>query len=174
MHDNSNLSLTALRGIAGSGESVAYCYVVDSVRSEGGRLVHRGSGPNFQGEMLTLCTCKHHMRTSLSPYAWEGNWVAGFTGIGAGGGRNALVYLIKVGYAFESHYDLWYSEEIPPQTKRAKSATLSRLGELFEPIDELSDPFDHRGYRPPHEDHSHPPNRPLRRPACVTYKTATC
>jgi hypothetical protein len=158
LHDNSNLSLTALRGIVGSEGTVAYCYVVDSVRSEGGRLVHRGSGPNFWGGMMTLCTCKHHMRTSLSPHDWEGKWVAGFTGVGAGGGRNALVYLTKVGHAFESHYDLWYSDEIPAETKRAKAATLSRLGDLFEPVDELSDPFDHRGYRPPHGAHSHAPN----------------
>ena len=152
---NSNLPLDALRRVASAGESVVYCYVVDSVRNEGEGFVQGGSGPNFQGDMVSLCTCKHHMRTSLSPADWEGKWVAGFTGVGAGGGKNALVYLTKVGHAFESHHDLWYSEEIAAETKRAKSATLSRLGDLFEPVDESSDPFDHRGYRPPHADHSH-------------------
>lgn len=153
-----NLSPSALLERTGSGQATVYCYVVDSVRNEDGRFVHRGSGPNFQGDMVTLCTCKHHMRTSLSPDDWQGRWVAGFTGVKAGEGKNALVYLTKVGYAFESHHDLWYSEEISTETKRAKSATLSRLGDLFEPIDESSDPFDHRDYRPPHIAHSHAPN----------------
>lgn len=152
---NANLPLDSLRRVVGSEETVAYCYVVDSVSNEGGRFVQRGSGPNFQGDMMTLCTCKHHMRTSLSPALWEGKWVAGFTGVGAGEGKNALVYLTKVGHAFESHYDLWFSEDIPAETKRAKSATLSRLGDLFQPLDELSDPFDRRDYHPPHAAHSH-------------------
>jgi hypothetical protein len=155
---NSNLPLYTLRRVAGAEESVAYCYVVDSVRNEGGRFLQGGSGPNFQGDMVTLCTCKHHTHTSLSSVDWEGKWVAGFTGLGAGGGKNALVYLTKIGHAFESHHDLWYSVEILPETKRAKAATLNRLEDLFEPIDELSDPFDHRGYHSPHETHSHAPN----------------
>lgn len=157
LRDASNLALTTLRRALGTEGGVTYCYVVDSVTNEGGRLVQRGSGPNLQGGIVTLCTCKHQMRTSLGPDDWEGKWVAGFTGVGAGGGRNALVYLTKVAHAFESHLDLWYSDEIPPETKRAKSAALSRLGDLFEPVDGSSDPFDRRGYRPPREDHSHAP-----------------
>lgn len=158
LYGNTNLPPGRLRNVIGSEQATAYCYVIDTVKNEGGRFVHRGSGPNLQGGMITLCTCKHHMRTSLGPDEWEGKWVAGFTGVGAGGGRNALVYLTKVGHAFEAHHDLWYSDRIPAETKRAKSATLNRLGDLFEPFDELSDPFDHRGYRPPHEAHSHAPN----------------
>ncbi len=155
---NSNASLGTLRRDIGSEPTVAYCYVVDTIKNEGGRLVQRGSGPNFQGGVVTLCTCKHRMRTALSPQDWEGKWVAGFTGVGAGGGRNALAYLIRVGHAFESHHDLWYSGVLPPETKRAKSATSNTLGDLFEPVDESSDPFDYRGYRPPHEAHPHAPN----------------
>jgi hypothetical protein len=170
LSDNSNASLHTLRRVIGSEPTIAYCYVVDTIRNEGGRLVQRGSGPNFQGDMVTLCTCKHHMRTSLSPHDWEGKWVAGFTGVGASGGRNALVYLTQVGHAFESHHDLWYSEEVPPETKRAKSATSSRLGDLFKPVDESSDPFDHRGYRAPREGHSHAPNNAWHRDVdCTGY-----
>ena len=72
LHDNSSLSLNTLRDIVGSEGTLVYCYVVDSVKNEGGRFVQRGSGPNFQGDMVTLCTCKHHMRTSLSSDDWEG------------------------------------------------------------------------------------------------------
>ena len=158
LHDNSNLSLNALREIFGSDGTDVYCYVVASVPNEGGSFVQRGSGPNFQGDMVTLCTCKHYMRTALSPTDWESKWVAGFTGVGAGRGSNALMFLTKVDRAFESYHDLWYSEDIPADTKRAKSATLSSLGDLLEPIDELSDHFDHRGYHPPLDTHSHAPS----------------
>ncbi len=158
LRDNSNLSLSALHGIVGSEGTVAYCYVVDSVRSEGGRLVHRGSGPNFRGGMVTLCTCKHLMRTFLSPDDWKGTWIAGFTGVGVGRGKNALVYLTKVAHAFESHYDLWYSTEIPAEAKRAKSARSRRYGDLFQPINESVDPYDPRSYYPPHETHPHARN----------------
>ena len=46
LSDNSNASLAALRQAIGFEEAVAYFYVVDTSRNEGGRLVHRGSGPN--------------------------------------------------------------------------------------------------------------------------------
>lgn len=158
LFDNSNLSLETLRGSIGSERTVVYRYVITSVGNNGGRFVQRGSGPNFQGNMVTLCTCKHRMRTFLSPDDWKDRWVAGFTGLGAGRGTNALVYLTKVAHAFESHYDLWYSDEIPDETKRAKSATLSRHGDLLQPVGESVDPYAPLSYHPPNEAHSHSKN----------------
>ncbi len=153
-----NLPLEALRSRLNSERTIVYRYVITSVDNDSGRFVQRGSGPNFQGNMITLCTCKHRMRTYLSPEAWKDKWVAGFTGLGAGRGRNALVYLTKVAHAYESHFDLWYSDEIPDETKRAKSAMLSRHGDLLEPVGESVDPYDPLSYHPPHEAHSHSKN----------------
>jgi hypothetical protein len=158
LFENSNLPLTALRQRTDSEQDVVYYYVIASVSNEEGRFVQWGSGPNFQGGAITLCTCKHLMRSSLDPYGWKGKWIAGFTGVGAGEGRNAFVYLMKVSHAFESHHDLWYSEDIRPETKRAKSSRLSRYGDLFEPIDRSSDPFDPLSYHLPHTTHSHAEN----------------
>ena len=158
LSDNSNLSLETLRGSLSSERTVVYRYVITSVHNEGGRYLQRGSGPNFQGGMVTLCTCKHRMRTYLSPDDWKGKWVAGFTGLGAGGGRNALFFLARVAHAYESHYDLWYSGEVPTETKRAKSAALSRHGDLLEPVGGSVDPFDPLSYHPPNEAHSHSKN----------------
>jgi hypothetical protein len=158
LSDNSNISLETLRGSLSSERTVVYRYVITSVHNEGGRFLQRGSGPNFQGGMVTLCTCKHRMRTYLRLDDWKGKWVAGFTGLGAGRGRNALVYLTKIAHAYESHYDLWYSGEIPDETKRAKSATLSRYGDLLEPLGESVDPYDPFSYHPPDESHSHSKN----------------
>jgi hypothetical protein len=98
------------------------------------------------------------MRTYLSPDDWKDKWVAGFTGLGAGRGRNALVYLTKIAHAYESHYDLWYSNEISSKTKQAKSATLSRYGDLLEPLGESVDPYDPLSYHSPNEAHSHSKN----------------
>ncbi len=155
MRDNLNLPLEVLRGALGAEREVAYRYVVASVANEGGRFAQRGSGPNFQGGAITLCTCKHRMRSYRDPEEWKGRWIAGFTGLGAGEGKNALVYLMKIGHAFESHHDLWNSGEIPAETKRAKSAKRSRHGDLFEPVAGSVDPYDPRSYHPPREAHPH-------------------
>lgn len=155
LFENSNLPLDALRQRIDPEQTTTYCYVVDTVKNEGGRLVQRESAPNFQGGLITLCTCKHRMRTSRSPCDWEGTWIAGFTGVGAAGGRNALVYLTRVANAFESHYDLWYSQGTPETAKQAKSARSSKCGDLFQPLKRLSDPFDPRDYHQPCDDHCH-------------------
>ncbi len=59
LSDNSNLPLETLYSSLGSERTVVYRYVITSVDNNGGRFVQRGSGPNFQGNMVTLCTCKH-------------------------------------------------------------------------------------------------------------------
>lgn len=111
---------------------MAYCYVVASIKTVKGIYVQTGSAPNFQGDRITLCTCKHQMRSRLSCRDWEGKWVAGFTRR-RGSNRNALVYLMRIAYAYESHCDLWNSELVAAATKRAKSARLHNLGDLYEP-----------------------------------------
>ena len=143
-----------LRALAGE-HAMLYAYVVATVCNEGGRFVQRGTAPNFQGGRITLCTCKHQMRTYADLDAWVGRWVAGFAGVQAGGGRNALVYLMRVGQAFASHADLWRARTIPEATKQAKAADAHRLGDLYRPRDTLRDPSDPRQYVPPRPDHEH-------------------
>lgn len=94
------------------------------------------------------------MRTFMDVEDWKGKWIAGFTGVKAGAGRNALVYLMKVVYAFESHHDLWFSNEIPEKTKQAKLASRDRFGDVFQPIGQ-GDPFNPQTYKTPHKNHSH-------------------
>jgi hypothetical protein len=116
-------------------DGCVYCYVIETIKNDGGRFRQTGSGPNFQGGRITLCTCKHRMRTFLSREQWKGTWVAGFTGIGprAGDGRNHLVYLMKVEFAFDSHYALWHSSGISNETKHAKAANRNKFGDVFQP-----------------------------------------
>lgn len=104
-----------------------YCYIIKSVKNRNASLHQEGCGPNWQGGLITLCTCKHFMRTFRDLDSWQGTWIAGFTTAGAGNGSNALVYLMKVEHAFDSHHDMWYA--LPDKTRWAKAA--HRKGNIF-------------------------------------------
>src|SRR5258708_7720272 len=87
----------------------AYSYVVRTVRwdPETATFEQQGSAPNFQGDVLTLCTCKHQMRTSRAAEDWHGVWLAGVTSRTIHDGKHWLFYLAKIKSAHESHADLW-------------------------------------------------------------------
>jgi len=150
-----NWSLDNLQASLKDREGTVYSYVVRTVGEDGGRLFQRGSGPNVEGGYITLCTCKHGMRTYMDARSWKGIWVAGFTGVTSGQHQNDLFYLMKVGWAFASHRDLWYSNHIPVATKRAKAAHRNRYGDLFRPKRRGIDPYNPACYRSPTETHSH-------------------
>jgi hypothetical protein len=151
-----NQPLSALKQKLALEQDVVYCYVVSTIKRRDGRFYQTGSGPNFQGDLLTLCTCKHYMRAFMEPGEWVGKWVAGFSGVAAGEGRNVLVYLMKVGCAFDSHRTLW--QELPDTVRQQKSSAVNSLGDLFQPKEPCGDKYDIRCYEPPHKDHSHMPN----------------
>lgn len=153
--DNLNQHLDNLREKISSERGIVYCYVVASIKNQNGLFYQTGSGPNFQGDLLTLCTCKRFMRAFMEPEKWVGKWVAGFSGVVAGHGHNVLVYLMKVGHAFDSHQSLWLSRDIPDTTKQLKSANLNRLGDVYRPKEPPGDRFDFRSYELPHKNHPH-------------------
>ena len=126
-----NLLLTELRRIADPND--VYLYVIETIRYKDQKFLQYGTGPNFQGDLVTLCTCKHLMRSSMSDCEWEGKWIAGFTGITEYQSTNFLVYLMKVSEAFKSHYDLWFSDSISCETKLAKAAHLNMFGDIYKP-----------------------------------------
>jgi len=156
--DRLNLSADDLREALSPSCAIVYCYIIATVEQRDDRFIQRGSGPNFQGGRISLCTCKHLMRTYKDPCDWEGAWIAGFTGVAAGRGSNALVYLMRVDHAFDSHAALWASGAIPTAVKRAKAAHRHPLGDIFEPKDAPGDPYRPRSYIPPHRDHVHRPH----------------
>jgi hypothetical protein len=97
------------------------------------------------------------MRTFMDPAAWEGKWVAGFTGSKVSRERNYLVYLMRVSHTFESHRDFWSSDVVPAETKQAKAANSDKFGDIYQPRSEAVDPFDPNSYIPPCSDHVHAP-----------------
>jgi hypothetical protein len=152
---NLNLSLAALRDTLRRESGPVYCYVETSIKYGTSGFVQEGSGPNFQGDLVTLCTCKHSMRSSRELSEWPGVWIAGFTSVSLNPAEhiNYLAYLMKVAEAYPSQIDLWNA--LPPSVREAKAADRDRLGDLYRPKPSLSDPFGPQSYVPPLPDHSH-------------------
>lgn len=140
-------------------DAPVYAYVVTTVKLDRATQVFRqeGSAPNFQGQRITLCTCKHKDRSSPPRWdcrgpdknsPWKGVWVAGICSSTQTYPR-ALFYLTQIGEAADSYPDLW---EVLPYPK-AKSATNSPLGDVFE---YRSGPkWRASSYAPSHGDHVH-------------------
>ena len=155
LYENLNLSRKALwRRINKFQHDEVRSYIVTTTtEDEQGRLRQCGSGPNFQGGMITLSSCMHRMRTSfIDIESWKGVWVAGFTNFK---GRQVLFYLMRVSQAFQSQRGFWFSESIPRGTKKAKAAHLSKFGDIYKPKGKSATHYSYREYLGPCEDHVH-------------------
>lgn len=156
---NVNLDRDDLIRRIGSLRDTVYCYVLTSVKDAGGTFAQVGTAPNFQGGLVTLCTCKHQMRAGKGVGAWEAGdiWIAGITGKEAGpSGGGYLFYLMRVEYAFASHRDLWdWLAAHAPRAAKAKAADKHPLGDVYRPRDPGGDPYDPGAYVPPCRDHDH-------------------
>ena len=113
-----------------------------------GRFRQTRSGPNWQGGIATLATCKHHLRCRRLD--WEGRWIAAFTPR-AGTGDSYLIFLGRVDAAFSSNYALSeYVASMGIRAWREKSAWLSPLGDLYSSGNDAALPeerrYDHRNY----------------------------
>lgn len=132
-------------------------YILRTVLLENKRFVQRGSAPNWQGGMITLCTCMRQMRTYYSREKWESQnlWVAGFSSLKETPKGHFLIYLMKINQAFDSQWDIWNSN-LPEETKKAKSALKHILGDIYEPTgplgpDDIFNPTKYTG----HKEHIH-------------------
>lgn len=152
-----NCGLSELRRQVAGGDGDCYVYIIDTVKTNAsGEFCQEGSGPNWQGGRITLCTCKHWMRSFRDPQGWERCWIAGFTGR-KHDGHHWLVYLMQVKHALESHAELWQSGKLPPRALAAKLASRNSLGDLFEPLSSCKDgrEYSFTCYRKPVMHHSH-------------------
>jgi hypothetical protein len=120
-----------------------------------GQLQQHGSGPNFQGGCLTLCTCRHEIRAEkVNPQDWRGWWFAGFTSPKICG-RLWLFYLASMEAVYASQAELW--EALSAHVRQAKSTRRNRLGDVYQPnpSSHCADPWDAAHYYPPLVGHSH-------------------
>lgn len=152
---NMNKTLNTLKRVSENGDEVVYAYVLTTVKADGhGGFVQTGSAPNFQGGFITLCTCKHWMRTWRTADAWKDVWIAGFTGVNIlGDRRNYLFYLLRVQEAFHSHKELW--DWLDSTVKKAKNASRHKCGDVYEPTPNLTDSFDPNHYCGPIKEPKH-------------------
>lgn len=155
--DESNFPAVEIRDIFDTKNHVYY-YIIKSVGYRDNKLVETGCAPNFQGKIVTLCTCKHYMRTYNS--IQEGCWIAGFTSIDAMPNKrgNFLYYLAQVKKIYASHFGLWTSNVLIKKAKGKKNTRKNPFGDLYEPnrlnlIDKQK--FDPFNYYSPCEDHRH-------------------
>ena len=141
----------------GEFEGCVYCYIVRTVKYEGKRFVQHGSAPNFQGGLITLCTCKWMMRAGRPVEGWPGVWIAGITGAETGSlQRGHLFYLMRVQHAFATHRDLWrWLLANAPGAAEAKVADAQRLGDVYRPAEPCDSPYDPGDYIEPCRDHVH-------------------
>ena len=130
---NLNQPLSVLFSRIRNVEARAYSYVVRTVmlNRETTTFEQRGSAPNFQGDVLTLCTCKHQMRSSQPADDWKDVWVAGFTNRVRLDGKHWLFYLAQIESSYGSHCDLWTS--LNEESRNAKAAHENYLGDVFQP-----------------------------------------
>jgi Nucleotide modification associated domain 2 len=137
-------------------EEQVYAYVIDTLRLVDGQYRQTASGPNFQGGVITLCTCKHRMRTFKSAKDWKNDvWIAGFTGLTHTGGQN-LVYLMRIGKAFDDFRALWNDSTLARQVREIKSATHNPFGDFYEPFSgDTTDRLLPEAYCTPCANHAH-------------------
>lgn len=152
---NLNMPLEALvEKIAPFQQDEVYFYVVKTVEYSKGRFYQTASAPNFQGDLITLCTCEHQMRSARDANSWQNIWVAGYTSYSYVD-EHKLFYLMKIAMSFESHRDLWFSDSIPRKTKSAKAANKDKFGDIYQPKKKMNAPYSYISYLRPCKQHVH-------------------
>jgi hypothetical protein len=170
LFQNLDLGLEDLIGKLSRERGRFYAYIVDSLDERNGEYCQRGTGPNFQGDVLTLCTCKHRLRSS--PNVQRDTWIAGLSGspltqkffvhLQPATEANALFFLAKVLDYAVSQADLWkmLGKRFPREVRQNKAANLHVFGDVFQPIEgsgsnRVIDPFSPSSYVSPVRNHPH-------------------
>lgn len=150
-----------LHQIAGYQSDEVRVYTVKTTKliEKSNHVQHWGSGPNLEGDLATLCTCKHSMRLSHTCEKWKDRWILGLTSRAKSNGfsgKHYLLYMMKVEKAFDSHKEMYeYLEINNKKSLRIKNAIKNRLGDIFQPTDTCTNPINPLMYKNPHCDHSH-------------------
>jgi len=138
-------------------------------------FIQTGCGPNFEGGLISQCTCRHDIRASwYGLEEWQSKWLAGFTGWGRDRcGDSYLFYIMKIEKAFPSFkklYDEYQSRDI--NLIKVKRADKNPFGDLYYPKKEgISDDYDINSYENLHTNHPH--NKCKRRLQDVNYPEFT-
>ncbi len=142
-------------------------YRVTSVKVEttNGMFCQTGCGPNLEGGIITLCTCRPDIRAwEKSPSDWKDVWIGGITTKEAKKQEEVLsdylFYLMKVEDAYESCFDVW--NKIGKQVRDLKRADKNPLGDLYAPKNKKlknEERFCPSNYHEPINNHKHAVDR---------------
>jgi len=134
------------------GPDPVYAYVLTTVKVENNGFRQTGSAPNYQGGLITLCTCMHWQRTWST--IKEHVWIAGFCGSGCPGG-NQLFYLMQIKNTHDDFQSLWNT--LPEMIRQAKNASRSIYGDCYEPGPKMTATTNHspQAYVTPLLGHAH-------------------
>lgn len=132
-----------------------YFYVISTLEFQHPYLVQKGSAPNLYGGVISICTCKHYMRSFRRIRENNSVWIAGVSGVSLvpSQHKNFLFFLMKIQNRFRSHADAW--ENSPERVRKAKNARYHRLGDLYQPRTTLLNEFSPSSYYPPIQGHPH-------------------
>lgn len=136
------------------GVDLIYVYPHHQIElSDDNELEQTRSGPNWEGGMVTMATCKHFLRTysSIKPKKVA---LCGITNKIEG--ENYLLYIGVIDKSFDSNYELGrYISSINQFAFDTKLATNNPLGDIFEPDEDLEDEerYDSLNFIEPHDDH---------------------
>lgn len=151
---NLNLSLSKLQSHLKSNlKEEVYSYVIASIVYVDNTFYQAGCGPNFEGGIITLCTCKHYMRAYKEPRDWKDKWICGLVNLN---NKTYLQYLMQVENAVNNMYDL--CELLPPKVVKVKSASLNVFGDVYTPKKSLNndkDKYNVSNYNIPIGGHKH-------------------
>jgi len=150
---NMNKTLSKLKNAIKNESAFVEAYKVSSVKVSQNKksFIQTGCGPNFEGDLLSQCTCRHDIRQKHTCNEWKNNWIAGITGKLSICGKSEdtyLFYLMKVDRAFCSFKQLWnYYNEDNPSLIDAKQTTTNVLGDLYIPRnDDIDDEWKVENY----------------------------
>lgn len=155
LYNNMNLSLDCLKSMINDHDGKIEIYVLNSIKkfkigdTGSVEFIQNGCGPNFQGGVLTQCTCRHDIRARHD--CWREIWIAGFTKYQH---NHYLVYLMKVEKSFDSYKKMW--SYLDHDVRSAKNARHHVCGDIFEPISEyIVEECDPNNYHSPVDGHKH-------------------
>ena len=150
--DNLNINFTELAELLEGVETI-YVYPHHLIKLVDGKFEQTRSGPNWEGGVLTMATCKHLLRT----YSTLEEKKVAFCGItNKLDGENHLMYIGVIDKMFDSNYDLnCYLSNNNQRAMKAKLATDNRLGDVFLPVTQLEgdDKYDSMNFDEPCDDH---------------------
>ena len=153
--DKSNQELKRILKDYIESEDLLYYYIVNTLDFQDGKILQKGSAPNFQGDVISLCACKHWMRTFQNIRETDNLWITGLTGknlISQNEG-NYLYYLMRVEKKYKSHHDAW--KNLPEKVKNNKNASKNKFGDIIEPKSNIIDKYDSHSYKNPVKEHPH-------------------